>query len=52
MSLGSSLGNFGRAEASSFLRSFSNVLIPSQDILLIGLDGCQDSFRVYVLHER
>lgn len=47
MSLGSSIGNFGRADASSFLEHFSKILIPGRDCLLIGLDGCQDSSRVY-----
>lgn len=48
MSLGSSIGNFSRADASSFLGHFANILDPGRDYLLIGLDGCQDSSRVYV----
>lgn len=48
MSLGSSIGNFSRADASSFLGQFANILDPGRDYLLIGLDGCQDSSRVYV----
>jgi EasF-like predicted methyltransferase len=44
--LGSSIGNFSRTEAASFLRSFSAVLGPTSK-MLIGLDACQDRDRVY-----
>lgn len=47
MSLGSSLGNFTRAGASSFLKGFANALVPERDVLLVGLDACQDPSRVY-----
>ena len=46
MSLGSSLGNLTPSETAEFLRSFSDVLGPS-DALLIGLDACQDDDRVF-----
>lgn len=46
MSLGSSLGNLTPSETSKFLWSFSDVLGPS-DALLIGLDACQDDDRVF-----
>lgn len=46
LSLGSSIGNFGRSEAASFLAGFSNALKPS-DYLLIGIDACQDPEKVY-----
>lgn len=51
MSLGSFLGNFSRPEASSFLRSFASILTPERDVLLVALDGCQDSSRVYAFEE-
>lgn len=40
--LGSSLGNFTRTEASTFLKGFAKVLVNENDALLIGLDACQD----------
>ncbi|KAJ5279181.1 hypothetical protein N7478_004553 [Penicillium angulare] len=46
LSMGSSIGNFSRAEAADFLGSFSKVLQPS-DFLLIGLDACKDPERVH-----
>ena len=46
MSMGSSIGNFDRNEASAFVKSFSDILRPC-DMLLIGIDGCQDEQRVY-----
>lgn len=46
LSLGSSIGNFTRADAASFLRGFSAVLGP-HSTMLIGLDACQDEDRVY-----
>ena len=46
MSLGSSIGNFTRDEAALFLAEFVKVLGPA-DHLLIGLDACQDSHRVF-----
>ncbi|TAQ87539.1 hypothetical protein B7494_g4128 [Chlorociboria aeruginascens] len=44
MSMGSS--NFDRHDAAQFLRAFSEVLQPS-DYMLIGLDGVHDPARVY-----
>lgn len=46
MSLGSSIGNFHRSDAASFLRSFSDVLQPS-DTFLLGLDSCTNPSKVY-----
>ncbi|KAI9736455.1 MAG: hypothetical protein M1818_006189 [Claussenomyces sp. TS43310] len=46
LSLGSSIGNFSRTEAVSFLRGFTNVLRPC-DSMLVGLDACYDSAKVY-----
>ena len=46
MSLGSSIGNFNREEAAKFLNGFASALGP-QDIMMVGLDGCQDKDKVY-----
>jgi EasF-like predicted methyltransferase len=46
ISLGSSIGNFAPTEARHFLQGFASVLQPS-DALIVCLDGCQDSDRVY-----
>ncbi|KAI0111967.1 C-type lectin protein [Daldinia grandis] len=46
LSLGSSIGNFHRDEAASFLRGFADVLQPA-DSFLIGLDSCTDPSKVY-----
>lgn len=46
LSMGSSIGNFNRSEAASFLGGFSKLLGPS-DFLLIGLDACKDPEKVY-----
>ena len=46
LSLGSSIGNFARAGAATFLRNFATGLSPN-DILLVGIDGCQDGSKVY-----
>ncbi|KAJ0360325.1 hypothetical protein COL154_007583 [Colletotrichum chrysophilum] len=46
VSLGSSIGNFERYDAAGFLKHFSDVLAPS-DKMLIGLDGCGDPAKVY-----
>ena len=45
--LGSSLGNFTRTEASTFLKGFAEVLVNEKDAMLIGLDACQNKERVY-----
>lgn len=39
------LGNFHRSDAASFLRSFSDVLQPS-DTFLLGLDSCTNPSKV------
>ena len=44
--LGSSIGNFNREEAAQFLKGFAETLKP-EDVMLIGVDGCQDAERVY-----
>ena len=46
MTMGSSLGNFGRDEAAKFLRNFANIM-STRDMLLIGLDACQDELKVF-----
>ncbi|KAL8779261.1 MAG: hypothetical protein Q9213_007033 [Squamulea squamosa] len=46
LTLGSSIGNFGRKEAATFLQGFANTL-GSSDCLLVGLDSCQDKHKVY-----
>lgn len=46
MSMGSSIGNFDRASAATFLGGFSNLLAPS-DFLLIGLDACKKPEKVF-----
>src|SRR2546429_2752610 len=46
LSMGSSIGNFSRADAAEFLRKFAGVLGP-QGSLIIGLDGCKDKDKVY-----
>ncbi|MCJ1312598.1 hypothetical protein MMC25_006272 [Agyrium rufum] len=46
LSLGSSIGNFNRIEAAEFLRSFARVIGPN-DILLMGIDGCQNKDKIY-----
>jgi L-histidine Nalpha-methyltransferase / hercynylcysteine S-oxide synthase len=46
LSMGSSIGNFSRAEAADFLRQYSEILGPT-DSVIIGLDGCKDKDRVY-----
>ena len=44
--MGSSIGNLGRTEARDFLKGFSEVM-QGQDSMLIGIDACQESERVY-----
>ncbi|KAL8882768.1 MAG: hypothetical protein Q9192_007523, partial [Flavoplaca navasiana] len=46
LTLGSSIGNFGRQEAANFLESFANTL-GSNDRMLVGLDACQDKQKVF-----
>ena len=46
LSLGSSIGNFTREEAASFIQQFGSILNP-HDMLLIGVDACQDPKKVY-----
>ncbi|KAL2868087.1 DUF323 domain protein [Aspergillus lucknowensis] len=46
LSMGSSLGNFGPLDAASFLSKFSKLLGPS-DMMVIGLDACDDPVKVY-----
>ncbi|KAL9634132.1 MAG: hypothetical protein Q9204_003119 [Flavoplaca sp. TL-2023a] len=46
LTLGSSIGNFGRQEAANFLESFANTL-DSNDRMLVGLDACQDKQKVF-----
>ncbi|KAH6614184.1 C-type lectin protein [Boeremia exigua] len=44
--LGSSLGNFKRHEAAPFLAGFCDAIKPG-DTMLIGIDSCKNSSRVY-----
>ncbi|KAL1896440.1 hypothetical protein Cpir12675_002777 [Ceratocystis pirilliformis] len=44
--MGSSIGNFSRSDAASFLRNFCNILRPG-DRMLIGLDACNNPNKVY-----
>ena len=44
--MGSSIGNLGRTEAGDFLKGFSEVM-RGQDSMLIGIDACQESEKVY-----
>ncbi|KAL8815814.1 MAG: hypothetical protein Q9223_005093 [Gallowayella weberi] len=46
LSLGSSLGNFGREEAAAFLQGFAATL-GGNDRIIVGLDACQDAQKVY-----
>ncbi|GAQ40421.1 hypothetical protein AtubIFM55763_003232 [Aspergillus tubingensis] len=46
MSMGSSIGNFDRPAAAKFLSQFSRLLGPS-DLMVLGLDSCTDSDKVY-----
>ncbi|RVX75054.1 hypothetical protein B0A52_01331 [Exophiala mesophila] len=46
MTMGSSLGNFSREDAAGFLTKIKSVLGPA-DIILVGLDACQDPQRVF-----
>ncbi|KAL1303525.1 hypothetical protein AAFC00_006900 [Neodothiora populina] len=46
LSLGSSVGNFDRAGAAQFISEFADVLTHS-DTLLVGVDACTDSEKVY-----
>ncbi|KAL5042352.1 hypothetical protein BDW71DRAFT_190227 [Aspergillus fruticulosus] len=46
LSMGSSLGNFSPPDAATFLAGFAKLLKPS-DMMVIGLDACEDPDRVY-----
>lgn len=46
LSLGSSIGNFPRRDAAEFLKTFADILQPT-DCMLIGVDSCKDSSKVY-----
>lgn len=46
LSMGSSIGNFTPSEAVDFLAQFAAELRP-EDMMVIGLDGCQDPDKVY-----
>lgn len=45
LSLGSSVGNFSKVDAASFIKSFADILDP-RDRLLLGIDSCCDAERV------
>lgn len=44
--LGSSVGNFSREDAGSFLNNFQNGLQPG-DSMIVGIDACKEPERVY-----
>lgn len=46
MTMGSSIGNFKRAEAVEFLKAFADTFSPG-DSFLVGIDGCKHSKTVY-----
>ncbi|KAL2817132.1 C-type lectin protein [Aspergillus granulosus] len=46
LSMGSSLGNFNASDGAAFLARFTELLGPS-DMMIIGLDACEDSAKVY-----
>ncbi|KAL5332431.1 C-type lectin protein [Aspergillus crustosus] len=46
LSMGSSIGNFSPPDAAAFLARFAKLLGPD-DMLVIGLDACEDSSKVY-----
>ncbi|CAL5873377.1 uncharacterized protein PFLUO_LOCUS7651 [Penicillium psychrofluorescens] len=46
LSIGSSIGNFSRSTAPEFLAGFAKSLSPG-DLMIIGLDACQDPDRVF-----
>ena len=46
ISLGSSIGNFGRDDAAAFLNGFGQIMTVG-DTLLIGLDACQTPSKVF-----
>lgn len=46
VSLGSSIGNFGRDEAAQFLRGYSQALKPS-DLVIVGIDATDDGERIF-----
>ncbi|KAI9652788.1 MAG: hypothetical protein M1831_006590 [Alyxoria varia] len=46
LSLGSSIGNFPRKDAQSFLKDYAT-LLREGDQMLMGIDGCKDPARVY-----
>ena len=46
LSLGSSIGNFPRKDAASFLRGFAEAL-HDNGCILIGIDGCLEGDKVY-----
>lgn len=49
LTLGSSVGNFSKAEAAQFLKSFSNALRP-KDLIIVGLDGTTDGDRIFTAY--
>lgn len=49
MTLGSSIGNFTREAAADFLKSFADVLKPS-DFMIVGVDGCDVADKVHAAY--
>ncbi|KAL4873974.1 hypothetical protein BDV12DRAFT_158831 [Aspergillus spectabilis] len=46
LSMGSSIGNFSPPDAAAFLARFAKLLRP-EDMVVIGLDACEDAVKVY-----
>ncbi|KAL4884303.1 C-type lectin protein [Aspergillus karnatakaensis] len=46
LSMGSSIGNFSPSDAAAFLGRFAKLLGPD-DLIVIGLDACEDATKVY-----
>lgn len=46
LTMGSSVGNFDRDDAANFLREFAELMGPG-DLMLVGLDACQDEDKVF-----
>jgi EasF-like predicted methyltransferase len=46
LSMGSSIGNFRKSDATGFLKSFASILQPG-DCMIIGIDACKDPRKVF-----
>lgn len=48
--LGSSIGNFDREDATHFLKNVSEIAMKSGDMMLIGVDGCKKTNKVWTAY--